>query len=78
MAWCLDEANNIKLLRELSINVSQSANTNNSEMVRFQVTRATREKLMKLKIETMNYSDLILSAISGENKDVKKIDAIKA
>jgi hypothetical protein len=53
----------------------QSADSNSSEMVNIRVSRATQEKLNKLKKGDMTYDDVISSAVSGENWDVEKIDA---
>lgn len=44
-------------------------------MVNIRVSRATQKKLKKLKKGNMTYDDVISSAVSGENWDVKKIDA---
>ena len=55
--------------------MTQSASPNDSEMVSIRISRATQEKLKKLKKGNMTYDDVISSAVTGENWDVEKIDA---
>lgn len=55
--------------------MTQSASPNGSEMVSIRISRATQEKLKKLKKGNMTYDDVISSAVTGENWDVEKIDA---
>ncbi len=55
--------------------MTQSASLNNSDMVSIRVSRATKEKLKKLKEGNMTYDDVISQMVDDENWDVKKLDA---
>lgn len=55
--------------------MTQSARLNNSDMVSIRVSRATQEKLKKLKKGNMTYDDVISQMVDDENRDVKKLDA---
>lgn len=55
--------------------MTQSARPNNSDMVSIRVSRATREKLKKLKEGNMSYDDVIAQMVDDENWDVEKLDA---
>ena len=55
--------------------MTQSASLNNSDMVSIRVSRATKEKLKKLKEGNMTYDDVISQMVDDENWDVEKPDA---
>lgn len=55
--------------------MTQSASLNNSDMVSIRVSRATKEKLKKLKEGNMTYDDVIAQMVDDENWDVEKLDA---
>jgi predicted CopG family antitoxin len=55
--------------------MTQSASPNNSDMVSIRVSRATQEKLKKLKKGNMTYDDVISQMVDDENWDVEKLDA---
>ena len=55
--------------------MTQSASPNNSDMVSIRVSRATQEKLKKLKKGKMTYDDVISQMVDDENWDVEKLDA---
>ncbi|MDG6250860.1 hypothetical protein [Methanocalculus sp.] len=55
--------------------MTQSASLNSSDMVSIRVSRATKEKLKKLKEGNMTYDDVIAQMVDDENWDVEKLDA---
>ena len=55
--------------------MTQSASPNDSDMVSIRVSRATQEKLKKLKKGDMTYDDVISQMVDDENWDVEKLDA---
>lgn len=55
--------------------MTQRACPNSSDMVSIRISRATQEKLKKLKKGNMTYDDVISSAVTDENWDVDKINA---
>jgi len=55
--------------------MTQSASPNDSDMVSIRVSRATQEKLKKLKKGNMTYDDVISQMVDDENWDVEKLDA---
>ncbi len=55
--------------------MTQSASPNDSDMVSIRVSRATQEKLKKLKKGDMTYDDVISQMADDENWDVEKLDA---
>jgi predicted transcriptional regulator len=55
--------------------MTESASLNNSDMVSIRVSRATKEKLKKLKEGNMTYDDVISQMVDDENWDVEKLDA---
>lgn len=55
--------------------MTQSASLNNSDMVSIRVSRATKEKLKKLKEGNMTYDDVISQMVDDENWDVEKLNA---
>ena len=55
--------------------MTQSASPNDSDMVSIRVSRATQEKLKKLKKGNMTYDDVISQMVNDENWDVEKLDA---
>ena len=62
-------------MQRSSIAMTQSASPNNSDMVSIRVSRATQEKLKKLKKGKMTYDDVISQMVDDENWDVEKLDA---
>jgi DNA topoisomerase IA len=66
---------NIISLQRSSIAMTQSASPDNSDMVSIRVSRATQEKLKKLKKGKMTYDDVISQMVDDENWDVEKLDA---
>ena len=55
--------------------MTESASLNNSDMVSIRVSRATKEKLKKLKEGNMTYDDVISQMVDDENWNVEKLDA---
>ena len=55
--------------------MTQSASPNDSDMVSIRVSRATQEKLKKLKKGDMTYDDVISQMVDDENLDVEKLGA---
>ena len=55
--------------------MTQSVSPDNSDMVSIRVSRATQEKLKKLKKGNMTYDDVISQMVDDENWDVEKLDA---
>ncbi len=55
--------------------MTQSASLNSSDIVSIRVSRATKEKLKKLKEGNMTYDDVIAQMVDDENWDVEKLDA---
>ena len=66
---------NIIPLQRSSLSMTQSASPDNSDMVSIRVSRATQEKLKKLKKGNMTYDDVISQMVDDENWDVEKLDA---
>ncbi len=62
-------------LQRSSLSMTQSASPNDSDMVSIRVSRATQEKLKKLKKGDMTYDDVISQMVDDENWDVEKLDA---
>jgi len=62
-------------LQQSSISMTQSASPDNSDMVSIRVSRATQEKLKKLKKGNMTYDDVISQMVDDECWDVEKLDA---
>ena len=55
--------------------MTPGASPDNSDLVSVRVSRATQEKLKKLKRGNMTYDDLISRMVDDENWDVEKLDA---